>query len=128
MLNDNLANTFSKVLNASKVLKSKVSVKKTKLTLNVLDVLKKYEYVESYEIENDGKSGIIHISLNGNINKLGVIKPRFPIKSSKIEDEEKRYLPAKDFGIVIISTSKGLMTQFEVKQNKLGGKLLAYCY
>ena len=41
---------------------------------------------------------------------------------------EKRYLPAKDFGILIMSTSKGIMTHYDAKKKNLGGKLLSYCY
>jgi small subunit ribosomal protein S8 len=41
---------------------------------------------------------------------------------------EKRYLPARGFGIIIVSTNKGIMTLEEAKEKRIGGRLLAYCY
>ena len=59
---------------------------------------------------------------------MGAIKPRFAVKATEYEKFEKRYLPAKGFGILIVSTVKGLMTHYEAKQQGLGGRLIAYCY
>ena len=44
------------------------------------------------------------------------------------EKYEKRFLPAKDFGIIIMTTPQGIMTHIEAKKKSTGGKLLAYCY
>ena len=44
------------------------------------------------------------------------------------EKFEKRYLPAKDFGILLVTTNKGVMTHEEAKKNHVGGKLLAYVF
>ena len=126
--NDILADVISKIENASKIFKSTLIVRRTKLVLNVLNVLKKYEYIKDFKEVEDGKQGLIEIKLGNTINKCKVIKPRFPVKSCDIEIQEKKFLPAKDFGIIIVSTNSGLLTQFEVKEKKLGGKLIAYCY
>ena len=64
----------------------------------------------------------------GSINKCGVIKPRFSVKKNEYEKFEKRYLPAHGFGIIIVSTPKGLMMHDEAIEKGLGGKLIAYCY
>ena len=45
-----------------------------------------------------------------------------------MESFEKRFLPAKDFGVLIISTNKGLLTQKQAKEQNVGGALVAYCY
>ena len=68
------------------------------------------------------------MNLLGNINKCGVIKPRFNAKMKDFERFEKRYLPGKGMGILIVSTSKGIMTLEEARKQKIGGKLLGYCY
>ena len=85
-------------------------------------------YIGSFEVIEDGKGGILKINLLGNINKCGVIKPRFSTKNNTFEKWETRYLPAKDFGTIIVSTSKGIMPHYQAKEKKMGGKLLAYCY
>ena len=66
--------------------------------------------------------------LKGNINKCGVIKPRHAVKKDEFEKFEKRYLPAKNFGILIVTTPKGIMTHYEAKELGIGGRLLAYMY
>ena len=128
MSKQTISDAISKINNASLALKKLVSIKKSKLNLEILNLLSKYGYVGKVLDIEDGKQGILEIELIGTINKCNSIKPRFPIKSYKIQDIEKKYLPAKDFGIVIISTSKGLMTQFEAKKENIGGTLIAYCY
>ena len=85
-------------------------------------------YIGSFEEVEDGKGGLLKINLLGNINKCGVVKPRFSTKYTTFEKWEKRYLPAKDFGVLVVSTPKGVMTNMQAKQERTGGKLLAYCY
>jgi small subunit ribosomal protein S8 len=57
-----------------------------------------------------------------------VIQPRFFVKKDEYEKWEKRYLPARGFGIMIVSTSKGVMSQKEAESLKIGGRLLGYVY
>jgi small subunit ribosomal protein S8 len=90
--------------------------------------LNEQSYVGSFEETDDGKGGVLKVNLIGNVNKCGVIKPRFATKHNTFEKWEKRYLPSKDFGVIIVSTSKGIMTHYQAKDQKIGGKLLAYCY
>ncbi|MCL4332874.1 MAG: 30S ribosomal protein S8, partial [Candidatus Thermoplasmatota archaeon] len=59
---------------------------------------------------------------------LGVIKPRLPVKQANLDRYEARYLPAQDFGILILTTTKGVMSHIEARKQGLGGKLLAYVY
>lgn len=100
----------------------------SKLACKILDTLKKEKYIEDYEFFDDKKGGALKIKLTNLINNIGVIKPRFSVTLEEYEKYEKRYLPAKDFGRLIISTSKGYMTHIEAKEKKLGGVLIAYVY
>ena len=68
------------------------------------------------------------IQLLGRINKCGVINPRFPIQKDEFEDEERAYLPARGFGILVVTTSEGVMTHEDAKEKSIGGRLLAYIY
>jgi len=127
-LNDPIADALSKINNAVKALNATVLLRKSKLLVKVLDVLKENGYVGSYEIIEDGKQGLVEVNLLGTINKCLAIKPRYPVKVEELESFEKRFLPAKDFGVLIISTNKGLLTQKEAKEENVGGSLIAYCY
>ena len=127
-LNDPIADALSKINNGVKALFKKVELKRSKLLLNILEVLKENGYVGSYEIEEDGKVGLVKVQLLGTINKCSVIKPRYSVKVEELEKYERRFLPAKGFGVLILSTSKGLLTQTQAREQNIGGQLIAYCY
>ena len=128
-LNDPLAIALSNIWNAEKVGKKECMAGiASNLSKNVLKILKENKYIKNFEIIDDGKAGLIKVYLTGNINKCCVIKPRFSITRQDFEKFEKRYLPAKDLGLIIISTSKGLMTHTQAKEKKIGGRLIAYVY
>ena len=128
-LNDPLANALSMIMQHEKLGRREILIKpKSTVITRVLDILNGHGYVGKYDVIDDGKGGHLKLNLLGNINKCGVIKPRFSIKLSDIEGNEKRYLPAKGFGILIMSTPLGLMTHIEAAEKKTGGVLIAYCY
>lgn len=127
--NDNLAACLSKIDNAEKMSKKQVTIIGiSKMIRQVLEVLKKHDYLGDIVYEENSRGGIIKIELVGNLNKSGAIKPRFNVKVDDIEKFEQRYLPAKGFGILIISTPKGIITNEEAKEKNTGGRLVAYCY
>jgi small subunit ribosomal protein S8 len=129
MLNDILANTLSKILNAEKTSKTECLIKpSSKIVKKVLEVLKEKLYIGNFVEITDNRGNVLKINLIGRVNNCNVIKPRYSVKVEQFEKYEKRYLPAKGFGIIIISTNKGIMTLDEAKDKKIGGRLLAYCY
>ncbi len=129
MMNDPLANALSTMFNAEKIGSTNCIVKPiSNVIKNVLQIIKDNSYIGDFEITKNNKGDIIKINLIGRINKIGVIKPRFAIKKNEFEKFEKRFLPAKDFGLIIVSTPKGIMTHYSAKERNLGGVLLAYCY
>lgn len=129
VLNDALANALSVILNNEKANKKECFIKPvSKVIKKVLSIMNEKNYLGSLEEIDDGKGGMLKVNLINKVNKCGAIKPRHSIKQDDFEKFEKRHLPAKDFGILIISTPKGIMTHNEAKEKKIGGKLLAYCY
>ena len=128
-LNDPLANALSVVLNADRVSKKQVLLTpSSKIMKSVLDVMNQHNYLGTFEVIEDVKGDVLSLNLLGKINKCNAIKPRFSVKKDGFEKYEKRYLPAKGFGILIVSTSQGIMTHTDAKKKGLGGQLLAYCY
>lgn len=129
MLNDTLSTAISKIENYEKFGKKECHINpSSKVIKKVLEMLKQHKYIGDVEELSTARGGTLKVNLIGNINKCRVIKPRFSVQIDEFEKFEKRYLPAKGFGIIIISTSKGYMTHEEAKQNKIGGRLIAYCY
>ena len=104
MSQDIVADALNKIMNAKKARKSEVVVKRhSKLLRNVLDIAKEYGYL-SYKV--NGNELTVKIE---NLNEFRSIKPRYTIPVKKINNYVRRFLPAKDFGLVIISTNNGLM-------------------
>jgi len=129
MLNDPLADALSTMKNAEIKGKGTCIIQpSSKLIGGVLNLLKEKGYINEFEYIDDGKAGVFQVKLKGNINNCGVIKPRYPIKRDDLDKWESRYLPAQHFGLLILTTTKGIVSQDEAKQNGIGGKLLAYIY
>lgn len=124
MSQDNVSDALNKIMNSKKAGINTVSIKKhSKFLLSILAIAKLKNYVKNYKVEN----GILNVEL-GNITGCNAIKPRFVVKANEIEKYEKRYLPAKNLGIIIISTSSGLMTHQTAQEKNLGGSLIAYLF
>lgn len=100
----------------------------SKLLGRVLRVLQLNGYVGEFEFIEDGRSGKFRVQLLGRVNKCGGIKPRYSVKADAFENWEKTYLPAREMGILVVSTPSGVMSHKEAKQKSIGGKLLAFVY
>jgi small subunit ribosomal protein S8 len=128
-LNDPLANALSHIKNCEIAAKKKVTIRdSSKLIKEVLTILKNKGFIEGFKEIIASKGNYIEVDLKGAINNCGAIKPRFSVTLDNYEKFEKRYLPAKDFGIIIVSTNKGIITHSEALEKNLGGRLIAYCY
>ncbi len=129
MLNDPIANALSKVLKQEELGRREVILQPTSNILSkILTILNEQGYVGITEELSPSRGRVTKLFLTGNINKCGAIKPRFTVKILDYEKFEKRYLPAKGVGVLIVSTPQGLMTHDQAKTKKLGGRLIAYCY
>ena len=128
-LTDPLAAALSTIMNNELRNKKECVISPaSKLIGHVLRVLQKNGYIGEFEFIDDGRSGKFKVQLFGRINKCGVIKPRYPVKVDSYEMWEKRYLPSRDIGLLIVSTPLGVLTHKEAKSLHTGGRLLAYVY
>jgi small subunit ribosomal protein S8 len=100
----------------------------SKLIGHVLKVMQDHGYIAAFEFLDDGRGGIYRVTLSGSINSCGVIKPRSSVKRTDLERYEARFLPAQDFGVLILTTTEGVISQTKAKEIGVGGKLLAYVY
>jgi small subunit ribosomal protein S8 len=128
-MNDPLASALSHILNCERLGRDVAFVKPASgMIKKTLQLMNEAQYVGEAQETQDNKGGFLKVHLLGRINSCGVVKPRYSVKVSTYEKFEKRFLPAKGFGILIVSTPEGLMTHTEAKEKKLGGRLIAYCY
>lgn len=129
---DTLANALAAIVNAEARAKPEVVVMPaSKLIANVLRVMQREGYIGEFEYIDDGRWGKIRVRLLGRINKAGVIKPRHSVSYRELlrmPEWLRKYLPSRDIGVLVISTSRGVMSHREAIEKKIGGVLLAYVY
>ena len=94
----------------------------------VLRIFREQKYIDEFTFVASGQGGKYDVKLARRINSCGVIKPRLSVRSRDLERYEARFLPAQDFGILLLSTNQGVMSHQKARELKIGGKLLAYVY
>ncbi len=129
MQNDPLADALTVIRNAEQAGKQEATITPaSRLVGRVLKVMQESGYIGPFEYQDDGRGGLYVVSLKGVINNCGVIKPRYAVKKTDLENFESRFLPARDFGNLIMSTTGGIVNQYQAKEGGVGGRLLAYVY
>jgi small subunit ribosomal protein S8 len=94
----------------------------------VLRIFRENQYIEEFTFVPGGRGGAYQVKLARRINSCGVVKPRAAVRTRDLERFESRYLPAQDFGLLVLSTNQGVMSHAKARELNLGGKLLAYVY
>jgi small subunit ribosomal protein S8 len=123
MSQDIVSDALNEIMNAKRARKTNVIIKKhSKLLRKILDIAKDRGYLE-YEI--NGKELKIEIK---ELNEIKSIKPRHTVSVNKIDYYIRRFLPARDFGFLIVSTNQGIMISNDAINKNLGGCLIAYVY
>jgi len=126
MSQDIVADALNMIRNAKKARKTEVKIKRiSNLLVEVLKIMKQEGAVKKYKINSKDKT--IEVSI-GDLTDCKAIKPRFTVDKSQIERYRRRYLPARNLGVMIVSTNKGLMTHEEAQKEQTGGCLIAYFY
>ncbi len=129
MLMDPISNGLTTIMNNETRRKKECYIMPASKALgSILRVMQMNGYIGEFEFIDDGRSGKFRVQLLGRINKCGAIRPRYSFKVKDLEKWEKTYLPAKNMGILIVSTSQGVISHIEAIKRGVGGKLLAYVY
>jgi ribosomal protein S8 len=124
MSQDLTSDALNQIMNAKKAEKKEVLIKRSsKFLLRMLDLMKKDGHID-YEVL-DNKEILVKII---RLNECKAVKPRFFVGVDQIEKYLRRYLPSRNFGKAIISTSKGLLDQHQAYKENMGGSLIAYYY
>ena len=124
MSQDIVADTLNMLMNAKRARKTTVETQRySKFLLSVLAIAKLKGYIKNYEV----KDNLLTIEI-AKLNSCNAVKPRYTITVDQIEKYRMRYLPARNLGVLIISTSQGLMTHQTAKEKHIGGSLIAYMY
>ena len=130
-ITDTIADMLTRIRNANSAKHEAVDIPASNVKKAIAKILLDEGYISDFRVIEDGKQGVIHITLKYGKNKSQVItglrrvsKPGLRIYSS-VEDMPK---VMKGLGIAIISTSKGIMTDKEARKANLGGEVLAFVW
>ncbi len=100
----------------------------SKLIGEVLRIFREHHYIEEFTFVPTGRGGRYDVTLSRRINSCGVVKPRIAVQHDNLERYESRFLPAQDFGLLVLSTNRGVVAHDQARELKIGGRLLAYVY
>ena len=130
VMTDPIADMLTRIRNANHAKHESVTMPASRLKLEILAVLKNEGYISEYEKIEDGKQGVIKVTLKYN-NKDRVIKGLKKISKPGLRVYAKSSeLPKvlNGLGVAIISTSNGIMTDREARSKKLGGEVIAFVW
>ena len=124
---DPIADMLTRIRNAASANKEQVNIKASNVCAAIAAVLKKEGYIQDFDRIDDGKQGIIRVVLKFDQDGRSVIseitrtsKPGCRVYSS-VDDLPK---VLSGMGVVIVSTSKGVMSDRDCRQAKVGGEIL----
>ena len=130
-ITDTIADLLTRIRNANTAKHATVDVPASRVKKDITQILVDEGYVKGFQLIEDGKQGIIRITLKYGDNKSPVItglrrvsKPGLRIYS----DVENMPKVMKGLGVAIISTSKGVMTDRQARKENVGGEVLAYIW
>lgn len=131
VMTDPVADMLTRIRNANMVRHESVELPASRVKREIAEILKREGFIRDAEYIEDNKQGIIRVFLKYGVNNQKVLtglkrisKPglRVYAKASEIP----RVL--RGLGVAILSTSKGIMTDKEARQNKVGGEVIAYIW
>ncbi len=128
MRHDILADLFNIIRNSESGGKTLCVVPSSKLAKNILMVMQEHKFIGNFEFIDDGKGGQFKVGLLGRINMCKAVRPRSSVQVGELIKWEKRHLPGENVGILIITTSKGVVDQHKARKINEGGKLLGFVY
>ena len=124
-----LSNMFSTLYNnESRRKKECIVFPASRFASDILRVIQRHRFIGEFEQIDDGRAGKFRIQLLAKINKCGIITPRYSVKKDGYLGWERQYLPAYSMGILLVSTSKGVMSHHEARVEGIGGVLVGYVF
>lgn len=123
MNTDPIADLLTRIRNAVSAHHQSVRVPYSKIKEGIVKILKEKKFVDDYEIEQETQFRFINIELNDEKRDLTLKRISKPGQRIYIKQTDLKAIK-KGLGIVIVSTSKGLMTNAEARRENLGGELI----
>jgi small subunit ribosomal protein S8 len=131
MVSDPVADFLTRIRNASRAEHEKVDIPSSKLKLRMAEILKDEGFIKNFRVIEDNKQGTLRVYL-----KYGAGSEKIISGIVRVSRPGRRIYVTKDkiptilggMGVAILSTSSGVMTDRQVKKQRLGGEVLAYVW
>ena len=124
-----LSNMFTTLYNnESRRKKECIVFPASRFASDILRVIQRHRFIGEFEQIDDGRAGKFRVQLLAKINKCGIITPRYSVNKDGYLGWERQYLPAYSMGILLVSTSKGVMSHHEARVEGIGGVLVGYVF
>ena len=125
MSQDVVADGLNQIMNAKRIEKRELVIRRySKVLLNLFEMMKERGHLE-FEVDEDAKSVKVKIL---KLNECKAVKPRYYVGVGDVDKYLRRFLPSRNFGILVISTNKGMLEHAEAIKENLGGSVVAYFY
>jgi small subunit ribosomal protein S8 len=127
-ITDSIADLLTRVRNAQKAKLDVINVPASKMKIAIAHILREEGFIRNYKCIRDRQQGVLKIALKYNEESgEGIIKDitRQSRSSRRVYVEAKKIPFVKSgFGVAILSTSKGLMTDKEARKQNVGGEYI----
>ena len=130
-MSDVIADMLTRIRNANDAKHQTVDIPASNMKKAIADILVEEGYVKSYQVIEDGKQGVIRVTLKYTAGKQKVIRGIRRVSKPGL----RKYAGYEDMpkvmnglGIAIVSTSKGIMTDKKARTEKVGGEVLAFVW
>ena len=130
-MSDVIADMLTRIRNANDAKHATVDIPASNMKKAIAEILVEEGYVKSYTVIEDGKQGVIRVTLKYGQGKAKVIRGIRRVSKPglrKYAGYEEMPKVMNGLGIAIVSTSKGIMTDKKARATKIGGEVLAFVW
>jgi len=125
MSQDVVADGLNQIMNAKRIQKSELSIKRySKVLINLFEIMKANGHID-FKVDDEAR--LVNVSIL-KLNECKAIKPRYFVDVGGIDKYLRRFLPSRNFGTLVISTNKGMLSHGDAVKENVGGSVVAYFY
>ena len=125
MSQDIVSDGLNQIMNAKRIEKRELTIKRySKVLLGLFKMMKEKGHID-YEVDEEAKTVSVRVI---KLNECRAVKPRYFVGVDGIDKYLRRFLPSRNFGSLVISTNKGLVSHDEALKLNVGGSVVAYFY
>ena len=125
MSQDVVADGLNQIMNAKRIEKRKLVIKRySKVLLALFEMMKERGHID-FEVDEEAKTVSVKIV---KLNECKAVKPRYFVGVGDVDKYSRRFLPSRNFGTLVVSTNKGMTDHHEAIKENVGGSVIAYFY